>query len=118
MNSSRVWKGENLQHHRVDFGNRSRLKQVRGLAVADAKRFPDELKLPTVAEGGRIRYDVLSRYACRKEIFSVISSSFPCYEPTLNCSIRCGHVLLTTEKVRAVVDNIRGKKDRDIEGES
>ena len=27
------------------------------------------------------------------------------------------HVLLTTEKVRALVDNIRGKKDRDIEGE-
>src|SRR5947208_25596 len=22
MNSSRVWKGENVQHHRVDFGNR------------------------------------------------------------------------------------------------
>ena len=58
-------KGENLQHHRVDFGNRSRLKQVRSLAVAGAKRFPDELELPTVAEGGRIRYDVSSRYACR-----------------------------------------------------
>ena len=27
------------------------------------------------------------------------------------------HVLLTTEKIRALVDNIRGKKDRDIEGE-
>jgi hypothetical protein len=26
-------------------------------------------------------------------------------------------VLLTTEKIRALVDNIRGKKDRDIEGE-
>lgn len=25
--------------------------------------------------------------------------------------------MLTTEKVRALVDNIRGKKDRDIEGE-
>jgi hypothetical protein len=25
-------------------------------------------------------------------------------------------VLLTTEKIRAPVDNIRGKKDRDIEG--
>jgi hypothetical protein len=32
-----------------------RFKQVRGLAVAGAKRFPDELELPTVAEGGRIR---------------------------------------------------------------
>jgi hypothetical protein len=54
MNSSRVWKGENFQH-RIDFGSRSRFKQVRGLAVAGAKRFPDELELPTVAEGGRIR---------------------------------------------------------------
>jgi len=27
------------------------------------------------------------------------------------------HVLLTTEKIRALFDNIRGKKDRDIEGE-
>jgi hypothetical protein len=36
MNSSRVWKGENLQHQRVDFGNRSRLKQVRGLAETPA----------------------------------------------------------------------------------
>jgi hypothetical protein len=26
-------------------------------------------------------------------------------------------VFLTTEKIRALVDNIRGKKDRDIEGE-
>ena len=52
-----------------------------------------------------------------EKIFPVISSSFPCYEPNLNCSIRCGHVLLTTEKVRALVDNIKGKKDRDIEGE-
>ena len=26
------------------------------------------------------------------------------------------HVLLTTEKIRALIDNIRGKKDRDIEG--
>jgi hypothetical protein len=26
-------------------------------------------------------------------------------------------VLLTTEKIRALVDNLRGKKDRDIEGE-
>jgi hypothetical protein len=26
-------------------------------------------------------------------------------------------VLLTTEKIRTVVDDIRGKKDRDIEGE-
>jgi len=25
--------------------------------------------------------------------------------------------VLTTEKVRALVDNIRGKKDRDIDGE-
>jgi len=30
---------------------------------------------------------------------------------------QAGHVLLTTEKIRALVDNIRGKKDRDIEGE-
>ena len=52
-----------------------------------------------------------------EEIFPVISSSFHCYEPTLNCSSRCRHVLLTTEKVRALVDNIRGKKDRDIDGE-
>ena len=52
-----------------------------------------------------------------EEIFPVISSSFPCYAPTLNFSIRCGHVLLTTEKIRALVDNKRGKKDRDIEGE-
>jgi len=36
MNSSRGWKGENVQHHRVDFGNRSRLKQVRGLAETPA----------------------------------------------------------------------------------
>ena len=27
------------------------------------------------------------------------------------------HVLLTTEKIRALIDNIRGKKDRDVEGE-
>jgi hypothetical protein len=27
------------------------------------------------------------------------------------------HVLLTIEKIRALVDNIRGKKDRIIEGE-
>ena len=27
------------------------------------------------------------------------------------------HVLLTTEKIRALVDNIEGKKDRVIEGE-
>jgi hypothetical protein len=38
-------------------------------------------------------------------------------KPALNCSIRCGHVLLTAEKIRALVDNIRCKKDRDIEGE-
>lgn len=30
-------------------------KQVRGLAVTGAKRFPDEPELPTVAEAGRIR---------------------------------------------------------------
>jgi tripartite-type tricarboxylate transporter receptor subunit TctC len=33
----------------------SRLKQVCGLAVTGAKRFPDEPELPTVAEAGRIR---------------------------------------------------------------
>jgi hypothetical protein len=27
------------------------------------------------------------------------------------------HVLLTTEKIRALIGNIRGKKDRHIEGE-
>jgi hypothetical protein len=27
------------------------------------------------------------------------------------------HVLLTTEKIRALVDNIRGRKDRIINGE-
>ena len=30
--------------------------------------------------------------------------------------IRCSH-LLATEKIRALVDNIRGKKDRIIDGE-
>ena len=41
----------------------------------------------------------------------------PSIKPALKCSIRCGHVLLTTEKIRTLVDNIRGKKDRIIEGE-
>ena len=31
-----------------------------------------------------------------EEIFPVISSSFPCYEPTLNCSIGCNHVWPST----------------------
>ena len=35
---------------------------------------------------------------------------------SLNCSIRYGHVLLTTEE-SALVDNIGGKKDRVTEGE-
>jgi hypothetical protein len=35
----------------------------------------------------------------------------------LELSIQCGHVLLTTEKIRAPVDNISDKKDRTIEGE-
>jgi hypothetical protein len=53
---------------------------------------------------------------CRPD-FPCYQLVVPCYEPTLNCSSRCGHVLLTTEKIRALVDNIRGKTDRDIEGE-
>ena len=116
MNSSRVWKGENVQHHLVGFGNRSRLKQVRGLAVAGAKRFRTNWNCrPSLRAGVSVMTFRLGRRVEIEEIFPVISSSFPCYEPTLNCSIRCGHVLLTTEK--ALVDNIRGKKDRDIEGE-
>jgi tripartite-type tricarboxylate transporter receptor subunit TctC len=39
-----------------------RAKQVRGLAVTSAKRFPDEPELPTVAESGVPGYDVLSWY--------------------------------------------------------
>jgi hypothetical protein len=35
----------------------------------------------------------------------------------LNYSIRSRHVLLTTEKIRTLVDTIRDKKDRDIESE-
>jgi len=37
-----------------------RSKQVRGLAVTSAKRFPDEPELPTVAEAGVPGYDVSS----------------------------------------------------------
>jgi len=40
-----------------------RSKQVRGLAVTSAKRFPDEPELPTVAESGVAGYDVSSWYA-------------------------------------------------------
>jgi tripartite-type tricarboxylate transporter receptor subunit TctC len=40
-----------------------RSKQVRGLAVTSAKRFPDEAELPTVAEAGVPGYDVSSWYA-------------------------------------------------------
>jgi tripartite-type tricarboxylate transporter receptor subunit TctC len=40
-----------------------RSKQVRGLAVTSAKRFPDEPELPTVAESGVPGYDVSSWYA-------------------------------------------------------
>jgi hypothetical protein len=35
----------------------------------------------------------------------------------LELSIQCGHVLLTTEKIRARFDNISDKKDRTLEGE-
>ncbi len=40
-----------------------RSKQVRGLAVTSAKRFPDEPELPTAAESGVPGYDVSSWYA-------------------------------------------------------
>jgi tripartite-type tricarboxylate transporter receptor subunit TctC len=40
-----------------------RSKQVRGLAVTSAKRFPDQPDLPTVAEAGVPGYDVSSWYA-------------------------------------------------------
>ena len=40
-----------------------RLKQVRGLAVTSANRFPDEPELPTAAESGVPGYDVSSWYA-------------------------------------------------------
>jgi tripartite-type tricarboxylate transporter receptor subunit TctC len=40
-----------------------RSKQVRGLAVTSAKRFPDEPELPTAAEAGVPGYDVSSWYA-------------------------------------------------------
>ena len=40
-----------------------RSKQVRGLAVTSAKRFPDQLDLPTAAEAGVPGYDVSSWYA-------------------------------------------------------
>ncbi len=39
-----------------------RSKQVRGLAVTSAKRFPDEPELPTVAESGLAGFDVSSWY--------------------------------------------------------
>jgi tripartite-type tricarboxylate transporter receptor subunit TctC len=39
-----------------------RSKQVRGLAVTSAKRFPEEPELPTVAESGVAGYDVSSWY--------------------------------------------------------
>ena len=39
-----------------------RSKQVRGLAVTTAQRFPDEPELPTVAESGLPGYDVSSWY--------------------------------------------------------
>ncbi len=39
-----------------------RAKQVRGLAVTSAQRFPDEPELPTVAECGVAGYDVTSWY--------------------------------------------------------
>jgi tripartite-type tricarboxylate transporter receptor subunit TctC len=39
-----------------------RAKQLRGLAVTSAKRFPDEPELPTVAESGVPGYDVSSWY--------------------------------------------------------
>jgi tripartite-type tricarboxylate transporter receptor subunit TctC len=40
-----------------------RSKQLRGLAVTTAQRFPDEPELPTVAEQGVAGYDVSSWYA-------------------------------------------------------
>jgi tripartite-type tricarboxylate transporter receptor subunit TctC len=40
-----------------------RSKQVRGLAVTSAKRFPDQPELPTVAEAGVAGFDVSSWYA-------------------------------------------------------
>jgi tripartite-type tricarboxylate transporter receptor subunit TctC len=40
-----------------------RSKQVRGLAVTSAKRFPDDPELPTAAEAGVPGYDVSSWYA-------------------------------------------------------
>jgi tripartite-type tricarboxylate transporter receptor subunit TctC len=40
-----------------------RSKQVRGLAVTSAKRFPDQPELPTAAESGVPGYDVSSWYA-------------------------------------------------------
>jgi tripartite-type tricarboxylate transporter receptor subunit TctC len=40
-----------------------RSKQVRGLAVTSAQRFPDQPELPTVAESGVPGYDVSSWYA-------------------------------------------------------
>ena len=40
-----------------------RSKQVRGLAVTSANRFPDEPELPTAAESGVPGYDVSSWYA-------------------------------------------------------
>jgi len=40
-----------------------RSKQVRGLAVTSATRFPDVPELPTAAESGVLGYDVSSWYA-------------------------------------------------------
>ncbi len=46
-----------------------RSKQLRGLAVTTAQRFPDEPELPTVAESGVPGYDVSSWYGlyCRQK---------------------------------------------------
>src|SRR5262249_21301158 len=112
MNSSRVWKGENLQFWKpvpVEAG---------ALPSPAQSGFRTNWNCrPSLRAGVSVMTFRLGTRAEFEEIFPVISSSFPCYEPTLNRSIRCGHVLLTTEKVRALVDNIRGKKDRDIEGD-
>jgi hypothetical protein len=51
--------------------------------------------------------------------FSAAANAWRVRSPIMcrSCSAAAVSTLLTTEKIRALVDNIRGKKDRDIEGE-
>jgi hypothetical protein len=79
-------------------------------------------------DGGDARAPAVDYRICR-EIFLLAPGTFRCGTMLVNftalkmfrmarqISLSSGHGMQCAKKIRALVDNIRGKKDRDIEGE-